>query len=109
MGMDLTLAIDLWPGLNRSLLAYDRMSVTRNYDLFDQIRTLEPRPLERYLDWYGDEGIERRDDDPYGAVLTYLTAGELGKLDPGEGWLNVAAWAYLRALPPNTTVLLWWH
>lgn len=125
MGLDLTLGIinpvhgDEGGGRTR-WLAYDRLSLDRDYALFGPlgsgdtdygekvIRTWELGPFD-YVRWYGDEGLEERSNDPYGTTLTYTVAGEFAKIEPGERseW-NTAVFAFLAALPPRTPVVLWW-
>ncbi|MEK7195181.1 MAG: hypothetical protein AAB655_00630 [Patescibacteria group bacterium] len=51
--------------------------------------------------------------DRYGKELTYTHAGELGRLpdpEPEETTkFNRAILAFVRALPPNLPVVLYWH
>lgn len=125
MGMDLTLCPEkygarLWHG---SHLAYTRIDLGRNYELFGQIdskmgrdetikQVCTPQRLPPNVEfmWYGDEGIKATRTDPYGDLLTYVEAGELAKVDvpKGDPW-NQAVFAMMKALPENTPVVLWWH
>jgi len=120
MGLDLTVApiqfhtMDWW-------LANNRLSFDRNYALFSQIAPIgrgdgklvcKPKPLPegKRLDWYADEGCKQVTEDPYGTPLTYVPAAEFRKVKPkGTNDWNKAILAFLKTLPPDTPVVLWWH
>lgn len=64
-----------------------------------------------------DESIYGRfTTDPYGSPVHYITAGALVPVleefapswQPGE-WLRPATLAYLKAIPHETWIVLWWH
>lgn len=109
MGMDLSVCPDTFGLKGETVLAYDRLRINRDYDLFERVRSLRPRPLDTAVAYYEDDGLADRTTDPYGADLTYLTAGELSAIDPGTGTLARAVWAYLDELPRDTKIVLWWH
>lgn len=122
MGMDLTLCpikhdhLHWW-------LAYDRISVLRDYRMFAQLGVkyydepvtpvCQPRPIPPSIkfDWYGDDGIETKTTDPYGSELTYATAMELAgiKLIENTHQWNKGVLAFIKAMPPTTPIVLWWH
>lgn len=124
MGLDLALYPDQWERARfDSILATVRLPLERDYDLFGRIshinRTEEqpickPRPLAdiapKGLHNFEDEGLVYRLDDPYGDPLTYLSARELAAVpcEDSSTW-NKAVFAMIRALPPGTTIVLWWH
>jgi hypothetical protein len=58
-----------------------------------------------------ERGARGRREDPYGAPLTYVLAGELAavRLPKDTAYWTRAAWAYLRALPKDTVVVLGWN
>lgn len=110
MSVNLTLAFDRHR-LNGALLAHERIGLNwQDYDLFKLIAA-EATPITEGVDWYEDEGIKRRFTDPYGDMLTYVTAHALGRHLSGvrlAGW-DAAVLAFINALPPDTRVVLWWH
>lgn len=111
MGIDLTLSPAQYGSGTSSDLADTRVSLDRDYALFDQIKAL-PSWLTRFpLYWYGDDGVNLRSTDPYGDPLRYVCAVEFAAIKPADdatAW-NRAAIAFLAALPPDTRVYLWWH
>lgn len=124
MGMALTLLPYRNPGPWVEHLAYDRLALHQDYMLFAQIdqgvmgkgrgvrQVCRPQrlPIKMRLMWYGDGGIEDASEDPYGAPLTYVAAGELATVDCGytDPW-NRAVFEMMKALPKDTPVVLWWH
>jgi hypothetical protein len=67
--------------------------------------------------WYDDEGLQYIKTDPYGADLTFTSAGNLtevfGEIAEGPGaqfmdW-DRAVVAFIATLPADTDVLLYWH
>ena len=115
MSVDLTLCPDRHDGrsLNGWWLAYERISLDGDGRLWDAIKELPPHPLPPLtrFTWYSDGGLEDATTDKYGEPLTYATAGELGAIVLPEDVSprNAAVFAYLRALPAGTPVVLWWH
>jgi len=106
-----------------SWLCYDRLGLNRNYELFAQIDEEKSRmpaieavcdpkdiPQGKRVHWYGDDGLKTITEDPYGCGLTYVDAREFANVEPGEtGDWNKAVLAFLKALPPETPIVLWWH
>lgn len=117
MGVDLTIAPDRWSlpqgGERDWWLANNRLDLLRNYHLYDQIKALPSSPLEpdTTFGWYGDDGVERETEDAYGNPLRYVRAGDLGTIpdQPDYPAWNRAVLAFVRALPPETRIMLWWH
>lgn len=104
------------------LLAYTRIALDRNYEIFGQIANIrgvkarvvcDPKPIPATVKfkWYSDEGLQERNYDAYGDPLKFVYAHELSKvnLDSDAGAWNKAAFAFVRALPPDTIIVLWWH
>jgi hypothetical protein len=128
MGLDLTLCPNPFSNLgiewDGRFLAYDRISLKRNYTIFAQIcpeinrdwnmrekQRCNPKPMPVPVAWYNDEGIETITEDAYGKPLTYVTAGELSKIKVPKDtsdW-NKAVFALIRSLDPETQILLYWH
>jgi hypothetical protein len=126
MGMDLTLCPHRHLGPWDHHLAYDRLALDRDYDLFAQIslevmgsegkgikQVCKPQklPPRMKFQWYDDEGLEETREDAHGEPLTYVEAGELAKVVPSKdtGSWNAAVFAMMKALPKDTPVVLWWH
>ena len=127
MGLDLTIAIEQWPSLTEhGFLAHNRLSFERDYAVFEMIadkgrsdepvkRVCDPKLCDFKVEWYEDEGIdEDAKTDPHGNPLTYVTAGEMSKIPldictMGDVEYNKAILQFMRALPPTTKIILWWH
>ena len=104
-----------------SVLAYNRLSFDRDYELFGQITeikiggsepTIKPLaiPPQMWVTIYGDEGLDRTRTDKYGTELTFVYAKELKKLKLPEdvSARNRAIKAFIDALPDDTPIILWW-
>jgi hypothetical protein len=134
MGMDLAIyPFDyFWPTLGRQKWAEQenitwitstRLDTVRDYRFYAQISkevmgdkegvkaVCEPKPLPKFVRVmvYQDEGLKERKTDPYGSKLTYVTAGELGKVEPLKGSWNESVITFIRTFPEDTPVILWWH
>lgn len=119
MGVDLTFCIGHTEATLDDMdwfLAYQKLQCPRNYDLHQRIEAKNPQPIRWKFDWYGDEGIERRTEDPYGTQLTYLHADEIAAAfaewlptEPNTHSSFKALHAYFSNLEPATVVVLWWH
>lgn len=117
MGLDLTLCPYDWSdgfGDNVWWLTYTRIGLRGGARAFAEQLEASQLPVHllppgAQVEWYGDEGLKKTREDPYGEPLTFMRAGDLVKLEmpPSKRW--AAAWAYLKALPPETPILLWWH
>jgi hypothetical protein len=116
MGIDLTLMPGKFTGGGRPILdwflATERISLDRDYALQDRIRLVPTQPLPfgvRFRN-YEDDGLKDRTDDQYDTPLTWCRAGDLAKVSDGDcsPW-NKAAMAFVRALPPDILIVLWWH
>lgn len=115
MGLDLTLVPNRYPQIGGWFLAYDRISLDRQYALFDAIRDqVDTFPLEddTRFQWYGDEGLEDVREDPYGSPLRWCFAKDLSKIrlsvEDLSAW-NRGVVAFVRSLPPDTKIVLWWN
>lgn len=117
MGLDLTLIPDTrtyngrtLPTPARPLLAYTRLKVEgRYYGLFTELREAAI-PYRESIRSYEDGGIQTMAEDPDGARLTYIIAGELAKI-MGQHDLNdedSALRVYLTVMNPYTKIILWW-
>lgn len=110
MGLDLTLIPDTRNHNDRPLLAYTRVRVDgRYYALFNELKEAAI-PYRASIRSYEDEGIQTVAEDPYGARLTYITAGKLAKimdqhdLNDEDSALRI----YLTVMNPYTKIVLWW-
>lgn len=91
------------------------LPLERRYDLQDEIRKLGPRELGRKISSYvgrnkdGEICYGDTDSDCYGEALTYLTAGELLLVDKATvEYQNKAVWAYLKELPSDAKIIIYW-
>jgi hypothetical protein len=107
MGLDLTLIPDRYyrnREADSKVLAYDRIQFRRDTTLFDQILKL-PATTSPIVISYEDDGLHET------ARLHEVTAGVLGSVIPDgpiAPW-NLAILAFVRHLPPDTLIVLWWH
>lgn len=122
MGVDLTL---LPFDCDYDDLSYSHvvLNLERRGDLWTPIQRLEDanqrRVPERFMSYLSrDEEYEephygRTTETPYGDPLLYVTSAELLTLSEHEGVTdnakNRATWAYLRELPKETKVALYWY
>ena len=110
MGLDLTLVPERHPGLDW-FLAYTRLSLNcMSWDLGDVI-SKQSYPLRKAIDWYGDEGIEKRTEDCYGEELTFILQDKLSEIlesvPTSDPW-DIAVRAFVKALAKETRIVLWW-
>jgi len=113
MGLDLDLHPVRWSELeNAGWLLHNRISLERNYHLFDAIKSLtspQPAPdscLPAF--WYSDEGLRETYTDAYGDPLTYLLPKDFERLE-SEYPYNQAVIDFMRNLPPDMPIVLWWN
>lgn len=113
MGLDLTLIFQTNPN-SKCFHSTDKLSFTRNYDLFDKIQKIKAEPIPtEIIFYYGDAKTKI---DSYGDALKYIKAGDLAKVEYiDEPWndfflaYNKAILEFVRALPPETMIVLYWH
>ena len=123
MGMDLTVAPIRHYENNNWWLAHTRIDFERNYEIFAQIsgehgrdksaQVLQPIPLPPTVkfDWYEDSGLLTRIEDSYGGKLTYVVANDFHTvyIPANTGIWNRRLIEFLRGLPAQMPVVLWWH
>jgi hypothetical protein len=115
MGVDLTL-LPIRYDHQTWWLAYDRIRFTGNYELHRRIRDVESCAMSspvapKVLQWYGDNGIEDATTDRYGDPLRVVFAADLSKIelpDDITGWTR-ATFEFVKSLPGDTKLVLWWH
>lgn len=98
--------------------SHTMFEVGRDYDLHDKIRGLPQMPVPgdfttfsgRRPD-YDEVCYGQTQTTPYGEPVLYALASHLTaiKLPPDASARLKAAWAYLKCLPPQTKVALYWH
>jgi hypothetical protein len=106
---------------DESRIVTDRLSfMGKHYEIWARIYNLnpEPRALPWSVEWWGSDPHEpwadRTQEDGVGAPLTYVRAGEIASIadDEPERYslhrCDQAIFTYLKALPPETIVILWW-
>lgn len=119
MGLDLTLLpFDCDQG--NFCFSHTMLDCERRRDLFEAImKMLKETPVPdgfmsfRGRTQEGDTSYGVTTTTPYGAPLGWVPAGDLVNLGVHIGvldnHLNRAIWAYLRELPKETKVALFWH
>lgn len=108
-------------------LGMNRLDFEDEWKVFRQIRDMtsfgdkepkfqiivnpKPLPANHKLAIYGDEGIEKTEEDENGETLTYLEAGEFAKIIMSEysSVINKAIILFLLSLPKDTMVILYWR
>jgi hypothetical protein len=128
MGVDLTLLPVTMGHFDSDLggLAHCMLPLNRRRELWEAVRAGVPRhPVAPGKVWGylahceqddgGGHGYGVMEEDPYGSPLEWSRADDLARClgafnvtDKGAP-LNVAAQAYLAALPGETPVVLYWH
>lgn len=110
MGFNLHLGIDRYWHNQRPPLCYQRLRLDHRAELVEDELKAVSVPLLEGAYWYGDEGLKVETTDCYGEPLTWVPAitlaHRLERLDLGT-W-DLAVLAYLKTIPPDTRVVLWW-
>lgn len=118
-------------GIDLTLLPYDCqhydlfyshtiLSLDRDYDLFDEIKEIEAYPQMELFSHFmskvpdgnkkGEYCYGADNTDAYGEQLQFVFARDLIKLDNKNlSNKNTAVMAYLRMLPGDQRVALYWH
>jgi hypothetical protein len=114
MGIDLTF-LPLEHESERLAYSHTLLPLERRYDLQDEVRALNPKSLGRVMSSYlsrnkdGEICYGDTNEDCYGEALTYLTVAELLQVNPTTiQYKNKAIWAYLKELPLETKIVLYW-
>ena len=114
MGIDLTL-LPQWINFNHGpFRAIVTFPLDRDSNVFKALKSLQPLPFNRRIDWYGEDGIESRTTDYYDEPLTFLPAGtiqtaiECGIFPQPESDWNRAIFAFIREVDPDRKVILFW-
>lgn len=123
MGVDLTLLpfestqLGGWP-MSHTVLWMNRDSET--FQQISALETREGRPVPEDFTSYvgrdneGETAYGRTIKTPYGSPLRYVLAGSLKQIDMGDmsnpgAWKQRAIWAFVRELPDDLPVALYWH
>ena len=111
MGIDLTLKVIQYESQS-PWLTHNNVYLDRDYGIQEAVQKLDAFPVPRgAVLHYTDDGLHERATDPYGDPLRFMHACQLAKLalpaDASE-W-NKAAFAWIKALPETTPIVLWWH
>jgi len=121
MGIDLRLLIESMKTPNRDL-CHTIISLERDYELWERIKRLTICETDiEVCSWFGDN-YGTKDNDAYGGKLTYTTAKDIVRrffvimpkmlglqLQHKSTPLNNAAMEYIKALPEETRIYLYWH
>lgn len=110
MGIDLVLIPQRQPF--GSWAGDDRLMLRRNEDLFEAIRAVPSRLVtgSAHFTPATHKGREVDCTDCYGQPLRYVFADDLAKIQEPEvldGYTR-ACLAFVRALPDETPIVLWW-
>jgi len=112
MSLSLTLVFERHPHLDGPVLASNKLDFGYvDHALLEALKPVSV-PLDEGVEWYEDDsGLMLRKTDPYGDSLTFIS---VALLVPRLEVVAKAPWpmavvAFLRALPPSTRVVLWWH
>lgn len=109
MSRNLTLAFDRY-GIKGAITCYERQRLDwQDCEAFDAIAA-EAVPLPDGVMWYEDDGVAYRTEDMYGKTLTFMSSHTIARHLSGVtlGRYDAAVLAFLKALPPDTRVVLWW-
>lgn len=114
MGIDLAISPDRFPMPNVKFLASNRLGFEgRYYDLWDKLEQAADVTGETIL-WCEDDGWTERTENPYGTPLKFITAGKFVEAVDASGVTTMkpfdsAIVGFVRLLPPDTRLLLWFH
>lgn len=112
MGVDLTL-IPVDCEMDNLNFGHSKLSLERRRELWDAIIEAKiAKPFGKPFSCYAGESYSEETEDCYGQSLTYALVNDLLKLFDHEGvvdnYTNRAIWAYLRELPANNKIILYW-
>jgi hypothetical protein len=116
MGVDLKMLVvdGHYPGVIS--FAHTMMETGQNYDFHNKVKKLPSEPVPDDFTSYvardaeGESCYGQVRDDCYGERVRMVRAGDVVKLRYKQGYTRLkAAIAYLRELPPDTWVALYWH
>jgi hypothetical protein len=113
MGLDLKFFPIENPDFGGNWYVRTVLELRRDYRVFDLVRSVKCHlvgPLKKVF-VPGDRECPACTEDAYGSPLTFAMAGDLASVnlpDDAAYWTQ-AAWAYLRSLPMDTVVVLWWN
>jgi hypothetical protein len=123
MGVDLVL---LPFDADSDIIAFSHtiLNCFRRQDLFSVIMDIEdqhgtpvPKGFSSFVSREGEDCEEPHYGEttttPYGETLNWVFVNKLSELaehpDVKDNHKNIAIWAYLKCLPDNTKIALYWH
>lgn len=114
MGLDLTLLPHKHHHVSGTPFLCESLRLDRDYALFDLILTAPRHFPGGPVEIHSDAGWEKRTTDPYGDPIYYVKAGDLAVALSDIAALSTSPWnaaviAFVRALPADVPVYLWWH
>lgn len=109
----LSLIINLLEEEGMDIIAYERLKIDTDVNLFDRIQQAKPAQIRsgRRIFMQGRFGLLKgKSVDALGKPLTTLTAKALSTLilDQRSSQKNLAVAMYLHFLPPDKEVFLYW-
>lgn len=112
MGLDLTLLPHKHHHLSGVPFLCESLRLDRAYALFDLILTAPRHFPGGPVEIHSDTGWDKCTANPYGEPIYYVKAGDLAAAIPAalstSPW-NAAVIAFVRTLPADVPVYLWWH
>jgi hypothetical protein len=115
MGVDLRLLPFDYDG-GSSAYSHQILTYDGTYDFYDEINKLPQMPVPKSFHTFcsRDEAYEESrygntQETPYGERVKFVLAGDLVKIESGNWPQARATRAFLRELPPETKVALFWH
>lgn len=104
-------------GYSHTIIELGQWSEWLDRKLSKKARTIPGFTLNSYVaripdgSWKDENGYGEVKQTPYGEDLTYVSAKEFVDAVGKEKWegLGAAALAYVRALPPDTLIGLYYH
>lgn len=107
---------------------YERIEFDQDYRIFGQLHDLseyrdsdpkipqkpnikaKPIPLDLWINYYEDEGLNKTREDKWGDELTFVFAEQLKHLNVrGASAKNKAIKAFIKLLPNDIPFILYWH
>ena len=124
MGLDLKFHVLKNPNVvqgDSSTLPMSVVGFDRQYEVFATLTKIDgyPEPVLKVRDlpqgmfvyMHGEEGLEKRRENPYGEDLVFCYAKDLKGLRLPESTtaLNKAAFQFVKALPDDTPIVIEWR
>jgi hypothetical protein len=110
MGVDLELRFSPWDSDDKCPLLYTALQLGRCREVFDKLEAMAT-PLGTPAEVYRDSGVKKVKDALNGDPLTFVYPAQVReayKGFTGMDWRTKAALAYMKKLPHDKKIVLWW-